>query len=121
MEETPRTPALARTRGPGCCQYGALNLRVVRQPLEERQKSMNEADDSALDEALLRQKRPTRAATLKEAREQMEALLVPGLVQGGLSEPEARVEAMNTVARFERKVGEHLLGAAVGEALKGSL
>lgn len=63
---------------------------------------MHESDDSALDEALMKQQRPERAATLEEVRAQMEGLLLPGLIAGGLSEPEARVEAMNLVARFER-------------------
>ena len=59
-------------------------------------------DDSELIKKLSEQDRPARPGTLKEAREQMEQLLVPGLIQRGLSAPEARVEAMNLVARFER-------------------
>lgn len=63
---------------------------------------LTEQDDSGLDEALMKQERPPKAPTLEEARTQMEKLLLPGLVATGLSEPEARVEAMNLVARFER-------------------
>jgi hypothetical protein len=59
------------------------------------------ADDSGLDAALLRQKRPTRPGSLTEARQQVEGLIVPGLIQGGLSEPEARVEATRVAAWFE--------------------
>lgn len=63
---------------------------------------MGEMNDDALEEALLRQWRPGKVGTLKEAREQMEGLLLSGLVKGGLSHAEARIEAMNVVARFER-------------------
>lgn len=80
---------------------------------------MHERNDGGLEGELLRQHRPERPAGLEEAREQMEALMVPGLIQRGLSAPEARVEAMNTLARFERlAVGralEKLVEAAPGE------
>jgi hypothetical protein len=72
--------------------------------MTEKEKSVEEKDDSALEEALMRQRRPVGPATLKDAREEIERLLVPGLVQNGLSEPEARIEAMNVIARFERQV-----------------
>lgn len=66
-------------------------------------------DDGALEEALLRQQRPKRTATLDEAREQAEQLMLPGLMQDGLSPAEARIEAMNVVARFERMAAEKIL------------
>lgn len=70
---------------------------------------MNEMDDGALEEALLRQQRPERTATLDETREQAEKLMLPGLIRDGLSPAEARVEAMNVVARFERMAAEKIL------------
>lgn len=70
-------------------------------------------DDSALEAALLRQQRPDRASTLEETREQVEQLLLPGLREGGLSPAEARVEAMNVVARFERMTAEKILTSMV--------
>lgn len=76
---------------------------------------MNEMDDSALDEALLHQRRPERAATLEEAREQAEKLMLPGLMRDGLSPAEARVEAMNVVARFERMAAEKILTGMMGD------
>lgn len=66
-------------------------------------------DDSALEDALLRQRRPERTATLEEAREQAEQFMMPALTQDGLSPAEARVEAMNIVARFERMAAEKIL------------
>lgn len=69
----------------------------------------NVDDDSALEAALLRQQRPEKADTLEEERDQIEQLLLPGLMKGGLSAAEARVEAMNVLARFERKSSERIL------------
>ncbi|MFE0472725.1 hypothetical protein ACFW2V_14020 [Streptomyces sp. NPDC058947] len=66
-------------------------------------------DDSALEAALLRQHRPERADTLEEERVQVEQLLLPGLMQGGLSAAEARIEAMNVLARFERRSSERII------------
>jgi hypothetical protein len=81
--------------------------------MTDEEKGVDEMDDGPLEEALMRQQRPSGVSTLEEAREEMEKLLVPGLMYGGLSEPEARVEAMNTVARFERRVTERLLNRVV--------
>lgn len=83
--------------------------------MTEEEKSVDEKDDSALEEALMRQQRPARPATLKDARQEIERLLVPGLVQDGLSEPEARIEAMNTIAWFERQV----VAGTLGQVVKG--
>jgi hypothetical protein len=70
-------------------------------------------DDRALEEALLRQWRPEKTDTLEGARDQIEQLMLPGLMQGGLSAAEAHIEAMNVVARFERKSSERLLTGIV--------
>jgi hypothetical protein len=64
------------------------------------------ADDSGLDEALLRQKRPTKPGAIKDMRDQVEELMIPGLMQGGLSAPEARVEATRVLSWFEIAVYE---------------
>lgn len=66
-------------------------------------------DDSRLEAALLGQQRPDKVGTLDEAREQVEQLLLSGLVEGGLSPAEARIEAMNVAARFERLAAEKIL------------
>lgn len=59
-------------------------------------------DDEGLIEALRRQPRPARPGTIEEARELTEGLMAPGLIQKGLSAPEARVEATRVLAWFER-------------------
>lgn len=77
---------------------------------------MDEEGDTALEEALMRQKRPERPErpiAVEDARREFEKLLTSALVQDGLSEPEARVEAMNTVAWYERKVIDDALSRAV--------
>lgn len=63
-------------------------------------------DDSGLDQALGSQKRPERPSDIKAARLLMESLIVPGLVRWGMSEPEARVEAVRVLTWFENHAAE---------------
>ncbi|MCP9209621.1 hypothetical protein [Streptomyces cucumeris] len=60
-------------------------------------------DDQALIEALRRQPRPALPGTIEAMRELIEELMTPGLIQRGLSAPEARVEATRMLAGLEQK------------------
>src|SRR5690606_11242156 len=53
--------------------------------------------------------------TLEQAREQIEGLTLPALAEAGLSPAEARIEAKNAVARFERMAVEAVLNSMMSD------
>jgi hypothetical protein len=58
-------------------------------------------DDSRLEEILMGRAKVEMPSQLKEARDFLEELLLPGLTTQGRSPAEARVEAMNLVGKFQ--------------------
>lgn len=85
--------------GTGDAADGMDDAEVLRTCDEQLLKILS--DDSALDAALDAQRRPARPDSLAEMRRQVEGLMVPGLMQGGLTAPEVRVEAARVLAWFE--------------------
>lgn len=85
--------------GTGDAADGMSDAELLRTLDEQLLRILS--DDSALDAALLRQKRPMKPSLIQEMRKQVEELMLPGLMQGGLSAPEARVEAARVLSWFE--------------------